>query len=194
MERRAWLFVGANSCDDARVCGGIWIRWLYALTLGAASVACGEPGQIVVEEGEQAKAFCEASCTRGFECGSGGSPGACQRACEPDLEWLARYRPEAVQIIASCVREISCGSYFVEGSFEPCWDRAERELEPTRRLRSFCRSWSERWFECGSWYAVEACELDWVLYKGWFLERVLECTEGTCEALPGCTEAVVNIP
>jgi len=160
----------------------------------ALSLACGEPRESVVEDGEQATAFCEASCARGFECGSPGSSESCRSYCEQNLVWFDRYRPEAIQIVASCIRDVSCASFFVEGSFDPCWDRAQRELDPTQSLRRFCRSWSERWFECGSSYAVEECEFDWGLNAAWFLERMLECTEGTCEALPQCTDTVVSVP
>ena len=148
----------------------------------------------MVQEGEQTEAFCDASCTRSHECGSPGSQATCESYCAPNLAWLDRYRPETMQIIVRCIVDIPCVSYFDEGSFTPCWEKAAREVEPTRRLRSFCRRFSQRWFECGASYDVDQCERDWSIYEGWFLDGLEACTANECSTFRGCIDAAGSVP
>jgi hypothetical protein len=98
------------------------------------------------------------------------------------------FRADAVQIAGECILELPCSTFYDENAFIPCWERAERELEPNGGTRRFCQAWSTRWFECGSWYPVEQCESDWVTSSSAYLERALSCIERTCEELPACVE------
>ena len=164
------------------------------LALATLLFACGDPERVVVEDGEQREAFCGANCARAQECGAAGSRDSCQAYCEPAVPALDRIRPEAVQIIATCIREISCATFFVENSFAPCWDEAERKLEPTKSLRRFCQAWSQRWYECGSSYAIDECESDWLLDTADSLERMLSCVDVECEMLPACVDAISGSP
>jgi hypothetical protein len=168
---------------------GLGRRWLGVAIL--AALACGDPEPVVVQDGEQAEAFCNASCTRSSECGAGGSAELCQSYCEPNVTFLEGMRPEAMQVIARCIVEIPCTSFFDEGAFDPCWERAREELGPTQSVRDFCQEWSRRWYECGYSYPVEMCEFDWGINKADRLERVLLCTDLPCEELDACTDAAV---
>jgi hypothetical protein len=169
---------------------GFVVSCLGALVLATTLVACGEPDELTVREGEQTEAFCEASCTRGLECGDAGTLGGCQASCEAYVTGLENVRPEGVKIVAECILEISCSRFFDDQAFVPCWDRAEREIEPTESTRLFCLPWSTRWFECGYSYSIEQCESDWAINSGHYLERMLACVASECTFLESCAENV----
>jgi hypothetical protein len=146
--------------------------------LGFASVACGEgEDEFVVRDGEQTEGFCEASCTRDVECRGSGSVGACKSYCTSYVTGLENLRADAVEIAGECILELPCATFFAADAFVPCWERAERELDPTDSTRRFCRAWSTRWFECGASYSIEECETDWVTNSSAYLDRMLTCVE-----------------
>lgn len=153
-------------------------------------VACGEPDELVVREGEQEAAFCDASCARGVQCGGGQSLDLCKTDCRAYVSGLENVRPDAVEIVAECVLDLPCSGFFDSDAFTPCWDRAEREVEPAESLRRFCQTWSTRWFECGSSYPIEQCESEWVLSSRRYLERILACADRPCEEIGECSLSV----
>lgn len=166
-------------------------QWARLLALGVAALACGENDEdFVVRAGEQTEGFCEASCTRDLQCGGGGSLDGCKLNCESVVTGLEDIRADAVQIAGECILEIPCSRFYDDDAFVPCWERAERELEPTSSTRRFCQTWTTRWFECGSSYPVEECEVDWVTSSSGYLERMSACIERPCDELVACVENV----
>jgi hypothetical protein len=176
---------------NVRGASGLVRRWLGAFVLVAVACVDSEP---IVEEGEQEQAFCEANCRRAFQCNLNSSLERCQTYCEAEVTGLACVRPVAMQLITECIIEVPCASFLDEDSFEPCWDRAGRDVEPIQKLRSFCQAWSRRWFECGAHYPIDDCEDDWSIYHGWFLDRNLACTTSACADFAACTQAVSGDP
>jgi hypothetical protein len=153
--------------------------------------ACSEEDdRIEVGPGEQTSAFCEASCRRDLECGGSGTLEGCTSACEDYVTGVQNFRPEAVEVVANCILEISCSQFYEPESFAPCWARARREIEPNQTVRRFCQTWSSRWFECGAWYSTEECESDWAILSGGYLDRILVCKDEPCDSIEACSLAV----
>ena len=153
-------------------------------------VACGEPDEIDVKEGEQEDAFCDASCTRDLQCGRDGTLDACKGICKANVSGIENYRPEGVEIVAECILDLPCSKFYGNDSFIPCWERAEREIDPTASTRRFCRAWSTRWFECGASYSIETCESEWAINSASFLEKMSVCIESSCATIEACADNV----
>ena len=161
--------------------------------LGFAPLACGEgEDEFVVRDGEQTEGFCEASCTRDVQCRGSGSLGACKSYCRSRVTGLENLRAEAVEIAGECILELPCAKFFAEDAFVPCWERAERELEPNESTRRFCEAWSTRWFECGSSYSIEDCESDWATGSSILFDRLSACIASSCELIGPCTENITG--
>jgi hypothetical protein len=166
--------------------------WASALALVAACVACGENDEdFVVQNGEQTEGFCDASCTRDLQCGGNGTLDSCTSYCVELVTGLDDLRADAVQIAGECILDLPCSRFYEPDAFVPCWERAERELEPNGSTRRFCKAWSTRWFECGFSYSIEECESDWVASSARYLERMSVCIERPCDQLDGCVDDVV---
>lgn len=164
----------------------VWTR-SWALLVLAMLGACGEDDEwIEVGAGEQTEGFCEASCTRDLQCGRPDTLEACQDFCEANVSGLENIRPEAVEVAANCILDIPCSRFYDEMAFVPCWERAEREVEPNRPVRRFCQAWSSRWFECGFTYPVAECEKDWAINSASYLERISTCMDRPCASLEEC--------
>jgi hypothetical protein len=189
------LLLEALPCEISGV-RGREERWLAAVALAALTLACsgdGEVGRPGVEDGTQNQVFCDASCARSIECAPPGSQEACVSYCVAAEPGLDRMRPEAVEVIANCVRTLSCSAYFGEEPW-PCWEEAKLGVDTTAAARRFCKSWSPRWFECGSFYSVAECEFDWSPYQPSFLERLDACTKLDCAEFFDCVDAVLGLP
>ena len=163
----------------------VWRSWGFSLA--ALLPACGGPDDhIDVSAGEQEEAFCEASCTRDLQCEGRGTLQACEESCKAYVSGLGNFRAEAVEIVANCILDIPCSRFYGEDAFIPCWERAEREVEPSQATRRFCQAWSSRWFECGYSYSVDECEDDWATNSAAYLERISACMDQPCELIEAC--------
>jgi hypothetical protein len=149
-----------------------------------------EEDRIEVGPGQQTEKFCEASCTRDLECEGMGTLSGCRSACEDYVTGLGNFRPEAVEIVANCILDISCARFYADEAFVPCWERAEREVEANQTTRRFCQAWSSRWFECGGRYSIEECENDWDILSAGYLDRISGCMMEPCEAIEACALSV----
>jgi hypothetical protein len=171
--------------------GTAWQRVLFAVSL---VVGCTGDGEQERPQASQAEIFCEAMCRRNAECG-GGVVSSCESYCVAQTPLLGNFRREYVASASACIRGIACSSFYLENSFDPCWEQAEGSVEPTEDVRAFCEPWCTRWFECGYSCSVSACEDGWVLLSDAFLERMLEeCVNEPCENLEACQERVETEP
>ena len=171
---------------------GLVLGWI----VGSTALACGgeDDEGLEVEEGDQAEAFCRASCERDLECYQTATLRRCMDHCVPALTGLERVRPAAVEIVAECIGEIPCDALYLEGSLTPCWDRAEATLVPGPVVRAFCAEWATRWFECGSSYSTDECERDWGTWDDEFLLELGACTAESCELIGACSSALIGGP
>jgi hypothetical protein len=162
-----------------------------AWTVASLVLGCGKgDDDPIVQPGEQESAFCEAQCTRDIDCGGPGPTSACEANCAAFVTGLGDLRPEAVEIADKCILQLPCATFYDDGAFVPCWEKAARELGPTESTRRFCIEWSTRWFECGSAYSVEKCESDWANDNAGYLERMSVCIESDCDSLDACAQNV----
>ena len=148
------------------------------------TIGCGGANASTVE------VFCEAECDRVAHC-AGPFPGTvCLQNCT-SRDDIRRYRREAIDTVAACIRELSCAEFREPDAYIPCWERAEADIDPTPETRAFCADFSEVRFECGGSYSTSACEYDYSILTDEFLSELAECNASpSCKGVEACSDAV----
>jgi hypothetical protein len=131
-----------------------------------APIACGEPDELVVREGEQTEAFCDANCTRGLECGGRGPLDACKADREARVTGL---EPDAARTLAYALRDDDFGVYVENATGETAvvWRLEFSSDSAAEQAETFTQNHSGSVFRSGSrlGFAIStgATPIDWAL-------------------------------
>jgi len=78
-----------------------------------------------------------------------------------------------------------------DAAYGACWDQAKSAVEVTASVRAFCEIYTLAEFDCGYWYAMDACERDFGMWSEGLRNRVTACvTNRTCSVAESCLSAL----
>lgn len=103
---------------------------------------------------------------------------------------------DGAQRLGDCAAGFDCATLVSDAAWQPamqsCWDVARRQVEPTAKLRAFCASFAEAWFECGSWFSTADCEDTFGMWSDATLDQLSDCAVDACDELAACEKGVLG--
>lgn len=139
------------------------------------------------------EAFCNGLCRAAEGCGDSGS---CPSDCAFQRPQLAMLSLDGAKRLGACISGFDCATLTQDAlwkpAFQSCWDEARAQVAPTPALRTFCESYAEAWFECGSWFSTADCEGDFGMWSDQTLEQVSLCDTTSCDKLDACVTGVLG--
>lgn len=172
---------------------GLEMSGKVACLLGTAllAYACGND----LQASTPAQAFCNGVCRAEERCSVAARAG-CEDRCIQQRPGLAKYSLDGAERLGDCASGFDCTTLFSDAGWQvamkSCWDTARKEVEPTPKLRSFCASFAEAWFECGSWYSTADCEDAFGMWSDATLDQLSDCTVDSCDKLDACEKGVLG--
>jgi hypothetical protein len=133
--------------------------------------------------------WCDALCSGAHRCDGRVNESSCSSRCVSDRPQLAGISVEGAAPLAACIEAMSCSDLFGDdeqwaAAYGACWQQAKAVVEVTPNVRMFCEAYTLAQFDCGYWYAADACERDFGMWSDGVRSRV-----ATCALNPACSEA-----
>jgi len=140
-----------------------------------------------------AEAFCTGLCKAAVRCGA---PSSCDGDCISQRPQLSMLSLDGATQLGECISGFDCPTVTEDALWQPafqsCWDDVRTQVEPTVKLRAFCESYAEGWFECGSWFSTADCEDDFGMWSDATLDRLSACNSSTCDTRDACVKGVLG--
>jgi hypothetical protein len=163
------------------------VACLFGILLSA--YACGNAD----EPATPAEGFCKGFCKAATSCGA---PSTCEADCIAQRPQLSMLSLDGAQRLGACISGFDCATLEQDALWQPafqsCWDEVRSYVKPTLELRSFCESYAEAWFQCGSWFSTADCENDYGMWSEDTLDRLSGCDSSACDALDACVKGVLG--
>jgi hypothetical protein len=157
-------------------------------------LACGEEAPAIDTAAEH---WCDGLCRVTRRCGDERTQADCRSECAAERPGLENLSVRGGTLMGACISNLSCQQVYDEAEWDAatdaCWQDAGQTVAPTARTRSFCASYSETWFECGSWLSTQECEGIYGMWDDGVIDRVAACElSPTCGELDLCVETTFD--
>jgi hypothetical protein len=161
------------------------------LGMALVSYGCGNDSQATTP----GQAFCSGVCRAQEHCTVAGRP-TCESDCIEQRPSLSKMSLDGAQRLGDCASGFDCTTLTNDSAWQAamqdCWDTARRQIEPTPKLRSFCESFAQAWFVCGSWYSTADCEDAFGMWSDDTLDQLSDCAVDSCDKLDSCEKGVLG--
>lgn len=140
--------------------------------------------------------WCHALCSAAHRCDGNRDVSSCSSDCVSQRSQLNDISVQGAAPLSDCLEAMNCKDLFDQGeqwkaAYDGCWQQAKSKTEVTPSVRAFCESYTLAEFNCGYWYATDACERDFSMWSESVRGRVTACTlKSECSEADTCISAI----